>query len=174
MKPPSNEEKLAGAEAVAGCSSGVAFADMVWKGNWAPREWRDVATGAIPVNGACCVIMTFLAMLAGVGSCGTGACSRCRRGCRLSFNSFDNSAMLDLTISVTNVFTLSGTGVDGVVTGAVPESSPCPPSTFDDEAEGCELIVLARVKLRPLRRFAVAVSFGIVNFVYFVATLVPT
>ena len=55
--------------------------------------------------------------------------------------------MLDLTISVTTVFTLSGSGVDGVVTGAAPEGLPCPPSTFDDEAEGCELIVLARIKL---------------------------
>ena len=171
MKPPSNYEKLACAEAVVGCSSDVAFADMVWKGNCAPREWRDVATGAIPVNGACCVIMTLLAMLGGVDSCGTGACSRCKKGCRLSFNSFDSSAMLDFTMSVTNVFTLSGTGVDGVVTGAAPEGSPCPPSTFHDEAEGCELIVLARVKLRTLRRFAVDVSFGMVNFVYFVTNL---
>ena len=79
--------------------------------------------------------------------------------------------MLDLAMSVKNVFISSGTGVNGVVTGAAPERPPCPPSMFGDEAEGCELVVLARVKLQMLSRFAIDVSFGMVNFVYFITNL---
>ena len=115
----------------------------------------------IPLNGACCVIMTLLAMLAGVDSCGTGACSRCKKGWRLSFNSLDSLAMLNLMMSVTIVFTFSGTGVDGMVTGAAPEGSPCPPSTFDDEVEGCDVIVLTLVD----------VSFCMVKFIYSITKL---
>lgn len=60
--------------------------------------------------------------------------------------------MLDLTMSFTKSLKLSGTGLDELVTGVTAEEvSPCPLSTFD--FEGCELSVLARVKLRTLRRF---------------------